>query len=101
MHLAGLVAFKGQGASQYPDPELPGQPLGPGQQRVIAHGGGQGHPRPLVGRHQVEVFRQQGQLGPLGRGLTQQRLGLGQVVVETVPRHHLQDGNAHRIHGAS
>ncbi|MNH01004.1 hypothetical protein D3C79_602140 [compost metagenome] len=95
MHLAGLVAFKGQGARQQPDSELPGQLPGPGQQGVTAHGGGQGHPRPLVNGHQVEVFGQQGQLGPLGRGPAQQGFGLGQVVVETVPGDHLQDGNAH------
>ncbi|MNQ70154.1 hypothetical protein D3C85_847810 [compost metagenome] len=95
VHLAGLVAFKGQGARQQPDSELPGQLPGPGQQGVILHRGGQGHPRPLVNRHQVEVFGQQDQLGPLGRRLTQQCLGLGQVVIEIIPGDHLQDGNAH------
>ena len=94
MHLAWLLAFKGQGARQQPEPELPGQALCPGKQGVIANGGGQGHARPLIDRHQVEIFGQQGQLCPLGRGLTQQRLGLGQVVVKVIPGDHLEDGNA-------
>ena len=42
----------------------------------------------------VGQARQQGQLGPLGRGLAQQRLGLGQVVVKVIPGDHLEDGNA-------
>ncbi len=81
VHLAGLVTGQRQGAGQDPDPELPGQPLYPGQQGVIADGDGQGDPRPLILWHQVEVLGQLGELGPLGRRLAQQRLGLGQVVV--------------------
>ncbi|MNH21596.1 hypothetical protein D3C79_814130 [compost metagenome] len=95
VHLAGLVARERQGARQDPEPELPRQPLHPGQQRVILHRGGQGDPSPLVFGHQVEILGQLGKLGTLGGRLAQQRLGLGQVVVEIIPRHHLQDGSAH------
>ena len=89
------VRRQGNGAGDYPQAQVAGGLLQPGQDRPLVFGLGTAERRQVAAAHGGEVFRQHGKARTGLGGLLQQAAGGGQVGQDIVLADHLDYGEGH------